>query len=287
MRFALVLSVLSLSSIAMADATINIAVDPLVRVVRPDTQHPGSNGVPQNIVAEIQGGECKMGGEQGGRKFGVWLRMPRAACPNDLAGFGDVPHVLDATDEIVFDSNGAATPKAIDHIAQLATPIHWTAPKDGIVLARRFMAKQLAAHPELANDKTAIAARNTLAIHDDEGKITTDRAVLLALCAKTNDLACERAATGAKTKDEKRALLGRACQLENGNACYALGVDLRNDALEAMKRSKEIQAFNDFQCGIGKKSSVTPVAYEAITCTDKSQSMATSRTVSDGSSGIR
>jgi hypothetical protein len=253
---------------ASGGATLSIAVDPLIRVVRPDARRPGTN-----IVAEIQGSDCRVGSEQG-HKLGVWLRMPRSSCPHDLAEPGDVPHVLDATDDVVFDANDAPDPAPLRHLTSLATPIDWIPGRDGITLARRFFAKNLAAHPDLTNDRDVIRARNNLAMYDDEARFITDRPTLIALCAKTNDLACEHAAAGAKTKEERRGLLGRGCQLENSNACYALGVELRTDAAEALKRNKELQAFHDFQCGLGKRSNITPLTYEAVTCPPPSGAIA-------------
>jgi hypothetical protein len=239
------------------------------RVVRREQHVPRLGDA--TLVTEIEGGTCRYGVEVPigpgmiSLASGVWLVLPNDACE------GAAPDVRRATDFIAWRPAGRMDsekdPSPEHRAAALGAPLAFLAtPKDAVEVPRRLLADLALAHPEILRSAEYRAAKQDLELYDDRGALIADPAALLALCDAGNAEACFRAAdTG--PAGQRHRLLSRACALGSRNACYQLGLELRTRALEALRRSKEVEEYRSFVCGVGARAGITPIlANEAASC---------------------
>ena len=177
----------------------------------------------QEAFARLEPTGCWITGTRAGTPSSLSLRLPAAACRGD-----EPPAWLDA-EELRSES---ASP-----VVHLYEPIPFLPGEQGLALARRFLARELALHPKLAEDEGYRAARWSLELYGDDGAIDDARAP--ALCDAGNAVACLHGADAASWA----ARAERACLLGLSGACRELAYRRYLGVLEAARETPAFAAY--------------------------------------------
>lgn len=177
----------------------------------------------QEAFARLEPTGCWITGTRAGTPSSLSLRFPAAACRRD-----EPPAWLGA-EELRSESGSA--------VAFLYEPIPFLPGAAGVALARRFLEREGALHPELAEDEGYRAARWSLELYGDDGVIDDARAP--SLCDAGNAVACLHGADAASWA----ARAERACLLGHSGACRELAYRRYLGVLEAARETPAFAAY--------------------------------------------